>query len=200
VWFVAAASLIDLIWPLLLLAGVERVRIDPGNTAFTALAFEWYPWTHSLLMVIVWSIALAAFARACGATSGAVRLIGALVVSHWILDWITHRPDLPLWPWRDGLYGLGLWRSIPATFAVEGLLWIAALAAFLRVRRPVGVQGRAALWSFVIVTTLLWAGSPLSPPPPSERAVALFGLFGWSVVPWAWWVERTSAPRLSPDG
>ena len=195
VWFVAAANLVDLIWPLLLLAGVERVRVDPGNTAFTPLAFEWYPWTHSLLMGVIWGIALALVSRRFSVAWPAARLIGALVVSHWILDFVTHRPDLSLWPWPDGLYGLGLWRSIPATFAVEGLMWIAGLALFLRVRRPLGTRGQLALWSFVLVTTLLWAISPFSPPPPSARAVALFGVFGWSILPWAWWIERTSAPR-----
>jgi hypothetical protein len=195
VWFVAAANLVDLIWPLLLLAGVERVRVDPGNTAFTPLAFEWYPWTHSLLMGVIWGIALAVVSRRFGVGWPAARLIAALVVSHWILDFVTHRPDLSIWPWPGGVYGLGLWRSIPATFAVEGLMWIAGPTLFLRVRRPLGIRGQLALWSFVLVTTLLWAISPFSPPPPSGRAVALFGVFGWSILPWAWWIERTSAPR-----
>jgi membrane-bound metal-dependent hydrolase YbcI (DUF457 family) len=194
-WFIAAANLVDLIWPLLLLAGIERVRIDPGNTAFTPLAFESYPWTHSLLMGVVWAIALSALARRLGVAPAAARLIGLLVVSHWVLDFVTHRPDLPLWPWPDGVYGLGLWRSIPATFAVEGLMWIAGLALFLRVRRPRGAQGRLALWSFVLVSTSLWAVSPFTPPPPSAQAVAWFSLFGWSIVPWAWWIERTSDTR-----
>jgi hypothetical protein len=195
VWFVAAANLVDLIWPVLLVAGIERVRIDPGNTAFTPLAFEWYPWTHSLLMGVVWGTALAALSRRFGASPAAARLIGALVVSHWVLDFVSHRPDLPLTPWSDGRYGLGLWQSIPATFAVEGLIWLAALAIFLRVRRPLGAQGQLALWSFVLVSTLLWAFSPFSPPPPSEQAVAYFSIFGWIIVPWAWWIERTSEAR-----
>ena len=195
VWFVAAANLVDLIWPLLLIAGIERVRIDPGNTAFTPLAFESYPWTHSLLMGVVWGIALAALSRQFGAPPSAARLIGALVVSHWVLDFVSHRPDLPLLPWSHGRYGHGIWQSITATFAVEGLMWIAGLALFLRVRRPLGIRGQLALWSFVLVSTLLWAFSPFSPPPPSEQAVAYFSIFGWIIVPWAWWIERTSEPR-----
>jgi hypothetical protein len=195
VWFVAAATLVDLIWPLMLLAGVERVRIDPGNTAFTPLAFDWYPWSHSLLMGIGWGMALGALSRRFGVAPAAARLIGALVVSHWVLDFVTHRPDLPLWPWPDGVYGLGLWRSIPGTFAVEGIIWIVALAMFLRVRRPRGIQGQMALWSFVLVSTVLWASGPFSPPPPNPRALALFALIGWITLPWAWWIERTSDPR-----
>ena len=74
-------------------------------------------------------------------------------------------------------------------------MWIAGLALFLRVRRPRGAQGRLALWSFVLVSTSLWAVSPFTPPPPSAQAVAWFSLFGWSIVPWAWWIERTSDTR-----
>ncbi len=59
---VAAAIALDLIWPLLLLAGVETVRIDPGNTAFTPLAFDHYPWSHSLVMALVWGGLTAAIA------------------------------------------------------------------------------------------------------------------------------------------
>jgi len=195
VWFMIAANLVDLIWPLFLLAGIERVRIDPGNTAFTPLAFEWYPWTHSLLMGAAWGVALGALARGRSVTRHGALLAGALVVSHWVLDVISHRPDLPIWPWPDGVYGLGLWRSIAATFVVEGLLWIAGLAVFLRTRRPRGVHGQVALWSFVLLSTVLWATGPFSPPPPGERALALFALFGWTIVPWAWWIERTSDPR-----
>ena len=192
VWFVAAANLVDLIWPLMLLVGIERVRIQPGNTAFTPLAFESYPWTHSLLMGVVWAIALAALSRACAVSRSGARLIGALVVSHWVLDFITHRPDLPLWPWPDGVYGLGLWQSIRATFVVESLMWVAGLWLFLRVRRPRGIRGHVALWSFVLVSTAIWASGPFAPPPPSAEAVAWFGVFGWIILPWTWWIERTS--------
>jgi membrane-bound metal-dependent hydrolase YbcI (DUF457 family) len=195
VWYVAAANLIDLIWPLLLLAGVERVRIEPGNTAFTPLAFEHYPWTHSLLMVVVWAIAFGAFARWRGVATGQAKLIAALVLSHWVLDAITHAPDLPLWPGSTTMIGFGLWNSIPASFAVESALWISGLALFLGARRPRGIQGNVALWSFVAVCTLMWAASPYSPPPPDERSLAYFGLFGWIIIPWAIWIERTSEQR-----
>jgi hypothetical protein len=195
VLFVVAANLVDLIWPLFLLVGIERVRIDPGNTAFTPLAFESYPWTHSLLMGAVWAVALGTLARRAGVTRAGAWLAGALVVSHWVLDFVSHRPDMPLWPWPDGIYGLGLWRAIPATFAVEGLMWTAAIGVFLRARRPRGLHGHFALWSFVFVSTLLWASGPFSPPPPSEHALALFALLGWTIIPWAWWIERTTDAR-----
>lgn len=195
VWFVVAANLVDLIWPLFLLAGIEHVRIAPGNTAFTPLAFESYPWTHSLLMGVIWGTLFGTFARWRGVSASAAWLIGALVVSHWLLDLVTHRPDLPLWPWSTHGYGLGLWGSIPGTLIVEGLIWVATIAIFLKVRRLTGVQGQLAFWSFVLVSTFIWASGPFSPPPPDERSLALFALMGWIIVPWAWWIERTSTTR-----
>jgi len=194
VWYVAAANLVDLIWPIFLLAGVERVRIDPGITAFTPLAFESYPWTHSLLMGVVWAGAFGLAARRLGVSKIGAWAAGCLVVSHWLLDFMTHRPDLPLFPWGGVGYGLGLWNSIPATFIVEGMLWIGGIALFLSAIRPKGLNGQIALWSFILVSTFLWASGPFSPPPPDERSLALFALVGWIIIPWAWWIERTSQP------
>ena len=89
-WLFAACQLPDLIWPVLLLAGVERARIEPGNTAFTPLAFDHYPWSHSLLMVAVWGGALALLYDLRVRRRGKALVIATLVVSHWLLDWITH--------------------------------------------------------------------------------------------------------------
>lgn len=195
VWFVAATTFIDLLWPLLLLLGIEVVSVDPGNSAFTPLRFDSYPWSHSLLTVVGWGLVFGAFARWRGVSRQGAVLAGALVVSHWVLDLLTHVPDLPLWPGAATAYGFGLWQSIPASFLVETSMWIAGLALFLSARRPRGAQGHLALWSFVGVSTVLWATGPFSPPPPSAGAVAWFSLIGWTVIPWSIWIERTSEPR-----
>ncbi len=190
VWFVAAANFVDLLWPIFLLLGIETVRVAPGDTAFTGLAFESYPWSHSLLMVVVWGVALGALARWRGVDKRGSMIVGALVVSHWVLDFVTHRPDLPLWPGQETGYGLGLWNSMVGTYAVEIVLWAVGIALFLRVRR-----GGVAFWSFVVVSTLMWATSPFAPPPPDASAIAWFGIFGWIIILWAWWIERTSEAR-----
>lgn len=195
VWFVAAANFVDLLWPIFLLAGIETVAIDPGNTAFTNLDFVSYPWSHSLLMGILWGVALGAFARWRGVSREASIVIGALVVSHWVLDFVTHRPDLPLWPGAESAFGLGLWNSMAGTYVVELLMWVAGIGIYLSVRRPRGFAGHLAFWSLVGVTTVMWAASPFSPPPPNAGAIAWFGIFGWIVIPWSWWIERTSEPR-----
>jgi len=125
---VAAAFWLDLVWPLLLLAGLETVRIDPGNTAFTDLAFESYPWTHSLAAVAGWSIVAYGAWLVRAQPRRVAAIIAALVLSHWLLDFVTHRPDLPLWP-GGPLVGLRLWDSIPGTIVVEGSLLVAGIAA-----------------------------------------------------------------------
>jgi hypothetical protein len=190
-WLVAAVSALDLLWPLLLIAGVEHVRIQPGATPFTPLVFTAYPWSHSLLTATIWGIAFAAVATVRGAPRSAFAWLAALVVSHWVLDWITHVPDMPLWPTASSpRLGLGLWNSIPATIVVEGLMWIVGLAVYLRHRRATSWIGPVALWSFVAVSTLMWCTGPWSPPPPTERALGWFALIGWIVPFWAALADR----------
>jgi hypothetical protein len=189
-WFIASATLLDLLWPPLLLTGLERVRIAPGATAFTPLVFESYPWSHSLLMVVFWGVLLAAVARWRGIGARAAAVMGVLVVSHWVLDFASHAPDMPLWPGASPRLGLGLWYSIPATFAVEGAMWAAGLAFYLRGRRARTRLHALGLLSLVAVSTIIWLVGPYSPPPPNERALAWFALIGWIVVPWAAWADR----------
>ncbi len=192
-WFIAAVTTLDLIWPILVLVGIERVRIVPGATAFNPLVFDSYPWSHSLVMSGVWGVALAAIARWRGVAASDARWIGALVVSHWVLDFITHAPDMPLWPGPSPHLGLSLWNSVPATYVVEGGMWVAAIFLYLGARPLRGWSSHAAFWSLVVVTTVMWAMSPWSAPPPSERALGWFAMIGWLLVPWAWLADRRRA-------
>lgn len=194
-WYMAAAITPDLLWPLFLLAGIEHVSIVPGATAFTPLVFDSYPWSHSLLMVVVWGLLLAALASWRGVAVRSAWLIAALVVSHWVLDYVTHVPDLPLWPGDSPRLGLGLWDSIAGTFVVEGVLWVIGIALYLGGRRARNRVGVFALWSLIIVSTVMWAQGPWSAPPPNQRVLAWFALIGWIVVPWAVWADRRYAER-----
>jgi hypothetical protein len=194
----AATVGLDLLWPPFLLLGIERVRIAPGITAFTPLDFEWYPWSHSLLMACVWGIVAAAIVAWRGAEPGAPFLIGVLVVSHWVLDLIVHRPDLPLWPGHSPLYGLGLWNSVTGTLVVEGAMFIAGIVIYLRTTRardPIGTWG---FWILMLVEAAMWASGPWSPPPPSPSAVAWVSLGLWALVLWTWWADRHRDLRVGP--
>ncbi len=192
---VAAAFGLDVLWPVLLLLGFETVRINPGDTAFTNLAFASYPWSHSLLAVIGWSGVVAFLGRRLFGSWRAGVVLGGLVLSHWVLDLITHRPDLPLWP-GGPVVGLGLWNSIPGTVLVEagllaGGLWLYVGASSARDR-----TGTWALIALVGLTGLIWVTQPWAPLPGSVTAVAAGALILWLLPPWAAWIERhrSSAP------
>lgn len=186
---VAAAFGLDLLWPILLLLGIESVRVSPGDTAFTNLAFDAYPWSHSLLMVVGWSALGGLVGRRMFGSWRAGAVIGGLVLSHWVLDFVTHRPDLPLWP-GGPLVGLGLWNSIPGTILVEaslltGGLWLYHHATVARDR-----TGTGALVALVILTSVIWVTQPWAPLPGSATAVAAGALILWLLPPWAVWIDR----------
>jgi hypothetical protein len=184
---VAAAFGLDLLWPAFLVLGVEQVRVDPGNTAFTPLAFDSYPWSHSLAAAVLWGGVAAAAAGIAGLRPRLV--LAAVVVSHWVLDFVTHRPDLPLWPGGPKA-GLGLWNSIPGTLLVEGALFVAAIEVY---RRTFTARDRVGVWSFgalILLTGAIWISGPWAPPPPGPAAIAVVGLALWLFPLWAFWIDR----------
>ncbi|HKB77028.1 MAG TPA: metal-dependent hydrolase [Myxococcales bacterium] len=186
----AAAQLLDLIWPILVLLGIEMVRIDPGAPSpFLRLRFVHYPWTHSLLMAIVWGIAFSLAYRARTGYGRGAAVLGALVVSHWVLDWVTHRPDLPLAPGFAPRVGLGLWTRPAATIAVEGLLFVAGVAVYARTTRSRDRAGTWGFWGFVAFLLVAYASS-LAGDPPSPQVVAGTALVGWALIPWIAWFDR----------
>ncbi|MDH4063511.1 MAG: hypothetical protein OEW19_03865 [Acidobacteriota bacterium] len=192
---VAAACGLDLLWPVLLLLGLETVRVHPGDTAFTSLAFDAYPWSHSLTLVVAWSVlAWLVTRRWLGSPRGAA-IVGLLVFSHWPLDLVVHRPDLPLWP-GGPLSGLGLWNSVPWTIVVEGGLLAAGVWMYAHTTTPRDGVGRWALTGLVAFGATLWITQPWAPPPPSATAVALGTFVLWLFVPWSLWIESHRTPGV----
>jgi len=187
--YVAAAYGLDLLWPALVLAGIERVSIDPGNTAFSALAFDSYPWSHSLLMAAVWSAAAGLLTARAVRSRRAGWAVGIIVISHWLLDLIVHRPDLPLWP-GGPLVGLSLWNSVSGTMVVEGLLFAAGIVLYTGATWPRDRIGRWALVSLLLFVGGLWAVQPFSPPPPSSNVVAVTALSLVLLPLWAHLADR----------
>jgi membrane-bound metal-dependent hydrolase YbcI (DUF457 family) len=186
---IAAAQLVDLIWPVLLLLGVERVRIVPNANPFLRLSFESYPWTHSLLMGIVWALVAGGLYAAIRRDRASSVIVGLLVLSHWVLDWLTHLPDLPLYPGGPRV-GLGLWRSMSGTMVVEAAIFVIGLAVYARVTRAADRTGRWTLWAFVALLAVLYVANASSAPPPSSSAVAWGALAGWLIPLFGWWVDR----------
>lgn len=133
-----ACQLADLLWPTLLLLGLETVDIRPGDTVVTPLAFSSYPYSHSLLGLLLWGLLLALAWRMRHATTRGAIVLVAVVVSHWVLDGLTHRPDMPISFTGANRVGLGLWNSLPWTVAVEALMFVAALGDVHAHNAPAG--------------------------------------------------------------
>jgi hypothetical protein len=186
---VFAAQWADELWPILLLLGVERVRIVPGLMAASPLDFVAYPISHSLLVDIGWGALIGGRSYAVRRDVRGAVVVGALVVSHWVLDLLVHRPDLPLWP-GGPVVGLGLWNSVPLTYLAEGTVFFGGLAVYLKMTVATDRTGTVALWALVVVLVLIYAASGFGPPPPNARAIGVSALVLWLFVPWAYWIDR----------
>jgi membrane-bound metal-dependent hydrolase YbcI (DUF457 family) len=187
-----APLLADMLWPIFLLLGWEHVRIVPGITKFTPLDLYYFPYSHSLAMLAVWATLFAlGYYFWTRYRAGAIAIwVG--VVSHWPLDWITHRPDMQLYP-GSARYGLTLWNSIPGTVAVEVVMFAAGLWLYVRTTRPADAIGRYVFWAYVALLALAYAGNALAPQsmPPSLTVLAVFSLMiSLLQVPWVWWFDR----------
>ena len=190
---VLAAQLADGLWPVFLLLGWEQVAIAPGITAVTPLDFTSYPYTHSLLADVMWAALLGGGYYALRRDRNGAFWLAALVLSHWVLDFVSHRPDMPLWP-GGPLEGLGLWYSLPATLAVEFALFAAGAWLYASATRARDRWGSVLLWLFLIVLAALYLAAVFGPQPPSVDVLAASGLAGWLFVVWAYWIDRHRAP------
>ena len=191
----AAAQFADLLWPILVGTGIELVRIAPGNTAFTPLDFVSYPYSHSLAALFFWGVVFGAAYRLVTRRNGnTVAVLLALVLSHWVLDVASHRPDMPLYP--DGpKFGLGLWNSVPATLLIELAMFAAGIWIYSRSTRARDGQGRWGYAGMIVFMLVAYLGAAFGPPPPSITALWMTALIGAAALTlWAWWVDRHREP------
>lgn len=192
-----AVQFVDLLWPTLLILGIEQVAIEPGNTAMTPLNFIHYPISHSLLMAVVWSLCGFILYYLFKKDSKGGLIIAACVASHWVLDFITHRPDLPLEFSETTKVGLGLWNNKVLTIAAEMLLFVAGLFLYIRTTQPKDKTGIYSFWSLVIFLLMIYVGNVIGPPPPDVKAIAWAGHLQWLFVIWAFWADGHRDLKLS---
>jgi hypothetical protein len=189
-----AAQFVDLLWPILLLLGLEHVRIEPGNTAVTPLDFYDYPISHSLLGAVCWSLATGFIYYSVRKDGRGGLVVGGAVLSHWVLDFLTHRPDLPLW-FGGPAVGLGLWNSFIGTVVVEGLLFAAGIVIYLRVTREKDRIGLYGFWGLIVVLALIYIANLTGGAPPNTQVIAVASNALWLFVFWAYWVDRHRQPK-----
>ncbi len=185
----------DILWPVFLLLGWERMQIDPGNTRFTPFDLAYYPWSHSLLMCAVWASALGGIYYAVTKYWAGTFAVWMGVLSHWALDWVTHRPDMPLY-WGGPKFGLGLWNSIAGTMVVEIAMLGAGVWLYISVTQARDKIGRYGFGAYAGLLLAMYIADRFSAPPDSVAEVAWSGVIATAImIPWAWWFDHHRLPR-----
>jgi len=163
-----AVQLLDVLWAPFVLLGIEKVRIVPGFTASNPLDLYYMPYTHSLLAAIGWSVVAFLVYRAVRPVPPrAAAIVGLAVFSHWVLDFLVHKPDLPLYD-NTAKVGLGLWNLPAVALGLEALLLFGAMWLYVRQ----GTARRTAMLVFGVVMLAIQAYVFFGPPPSSDKAAA----------------------------
>lgn len=194
-----AGAFLDLLWAFAILVGLEHAHIGMETDSVIPIVLDSVPYTHSLVAAAVWGALVAGLWWLWRRDRSAALLLGALVVSHWLLDYASHVPDLPVLP-SGPLVGLGLWRSRAWSLAVEiGMLW-AGLAVYARDTMARDRIGAVGLVLALFVLTILGAGAFFSPAPPSVTPLVV-GNFVLLVPLWlVGWVDSHRHARRAPQG
>jgi hypothetical protein len=186
-----AAQFLDELWPILLLLGVEQVRIVPGLMIMSPLDFVYYPYSHSLLMAVVWGALIGSLYFVLRRYERGAWILAILVVSHWILDVPMHQSDLPLWPGPSSpKTGWGWWNSVVLTYTSETILFLGGISFYVRATRAKDRIGTWGLWIYLLVLAASFIASNYAPLPPNTRALAWGTMAIWLYVPLAWWVDK----------
>lgn len=190
-----AAQLVDIAFFSFLILGIEKMRMLPGATVMNAMDLYDMPWTHSLAGAIGWGILLAVAVKALGGSWTAGAIGGAVVVSHWLIDLLVHRPDLTLAGSPPKL-GFGLWNHPSIEIPLELAFAFGGLWFFVSRTRATGAAGKWSPWALAIGMTVLQAINWTTPQPteagPAPASTGWLGLFAYGVLAvLAWWVART---------
>jgi hypothetical protein len=195
---VLSAQFADCLWPVLLLLGIEQVRIVPGLMRASPFDFVSYPISHSLLMQLIWGLLFGAVYLLWRRDIRTALVVGALLPTHWLLDYFAHRADMPFYPGGGPKVGLGMWNSLPLTLLVEYGLLIAGVAIYLTSTHPKAGRRNSrnyVFWSLIVFLALVYPASLFGPPPPSVRALAISALAIWLTIPWAAAAHRHREPK-----
>ena len=194
-----ATQFVDFLWPFLLLTNVEKVAIVPGHTEANALEFLYYPYTHSLLMGLVWGAVVGAIYWLVKKDGRGAMVIGICVLSHWFLDLIVHTVDLPL-AFGDYKMGFGLWNSVIMTMTVETILFLIGVYIYATFTKPKNKVGKWAFWGLVAFLILFNVSNTFSPPPASIIMLATSLVILMAVIiGLAYWVDRNREVAKSND-
>ncbi len=192
-----ASQFLDLLWPVFMIFGIERVIILPEAATVIPLQFTNFPFSHSLAFVVLWSVLFAAVFFILRQDYRGSLVMGLLVASHWLLDAFVHVPDLPLFPGSETRVGFGLWTSLTATLVVEFGIFFGGLWLYVRTTSAADRRGVVGLRLLVFLLVVLYCASVFGPPPPSIQAIEWTNIASWLLVVWGYWLDRHRTLRPS---
>jgi hypothetical protein len=190
-----AAQWLDVLWPIYLLLGMEHLRITPGWTTVTPLEFYDYPISHSLLMAGIWALLWGLVAYALKANWKIILVLPGLVLSHWVLDLLVHRPDLQLAPGSIKVMGLGLWNSPVWTIILEFAFFFAGFVIYIGCTKAKDAIGAVGPWALGALLAGLYVGNLFAPLPPNSDYVAWVSLSLVLIFPLAHWIDGHRKPH-----
>jgi hypothetical protein len=188
-----ACQFADLLWPVLVIMGIERVSVDHLATTFTPLNFEHYPWSHSLGMSLIWALCFFLLLKALKFSYVEAGALGLVVFSHWILDVITHRPDVPIWFGYGPRLGLGLWNSASGTLIIELAMFAIGVWLYVSSTKSNNKKGTWGFWGLIAFLLVAYFLNAFGPKPPMETPgvqIAVPALAFSLLVAWAYWIDR----------
>lgn len=164
-----SAQLLDLLFFSLALAGIESFSLHEHYLAASHLRIEQFHWSHSLVASLVWSVLVYCIFMYLipvrGSKAHRVALLMAFAVfSHWVLDYISHTPDLALLGSDSKKLGLGLWNSALLTWLLESTMLVVALMFYIkstRIRRKKGKHAMAILVIVMLIVNTAYIYGPL---------------------------------------
>lgn len=176
-----ATQFVDILWAFFILLGIEKAEIVPGITAANPLDLVYYPYTHSLVASFLWAGVVYVAFRIVPVKSGSKKnqvalILGVAVLSHFFLDLLVHRPDLPLWSNDSYKIGLGLWNYVVLSQVVEALIFLGGLWIYLKSTRGTTFVGKYGMIIFAVVLLGLNTANLFAPPPPGPKSLAAFCL------------------------
>jgi len=195
------ATLLDILFGIFVLTGVEHARIVPGASAAAPFEFYDYPISHSAFGAAVWSFTGFLVYWLWPGKDRAQRIRPAAVFalaifSHYVLDVISHTPDMPLLGSGSPKLGFSLWDSLPATIAVEVALFIVGIVLYLRARRDLRPSAKYGLAALIIILTASFLGGSFGPPPPNMTVVGIMLTAGQAAyIAFAYWIDKKSRQR-----
>lgn len=184
-----AVQWLDLLWPILLLAGAEKVEINTSGHPIP-LNFTHYPITHSFLAALGWAILFGVIYYFIKRNWKNTLIVAVLVLSHWLLDFLVHIPDLPLSPFSEIKVGLGLWNYKISELILELILFVLGIYWYVKSTQAKNKTGKIALWILIGFLLIIQISNAFSAPPPSVDVLAKIGLTQWLLIPWAYWIDQ----------